>query len=199
MGDCCRRDGRLYRRSPESTGVEPICKIRPIAPSTYHAHIAQRGSFEASERVRRCGCRTLPMSRRGAAWSMSPLSSTPIPGGLLAGGSVGRPTPPLSSTRLSRPCTNAGPFMVAGSSSGKPGAVRSPGRQRRKGRSAGVAVSSGAERHEVVHHTHCRPETRNRDFARNAGSTPPSPPYAWWRRPSIPCAGPFAPAMRACR
>jgi putative transposase len=23
-------------------GVEPICKALPIAPSTYHAHIAQR-------------------------------------------------------------------------------------------------------------------------------------------------------------
>ena len=23
-------------------GVEPICKVRPIAPSTYHAHVARR-------------------------------------------------------------------------------------------------------------------------------------------------------------
>jgi putative transposase len=23
-------------------GIEPICKVLPIAPSTYHAHIAQR-------------------------------------------------------------------------------------------------------------------------------------------------------------
>ena len=23
-------------------GVEPICKVLPIAPSTYHAHVAQR-------------------------------------------------------------------------------------------------------------------------------------------------------------
>ena len=26
----------------EAYGVEPICKVLPIAPSTYHAHIAQR-------------------------------------------------------------------------------------------------------------------------------------------------------------
>ena len=26
----------------EAHGVEPICKVLPIAPSTYHAHIAKR-------------------------------------------------------------------------------------------------------------------------------------------------------------
>jgi transposase InsO family protein len=26
----------------EAYGVEPICKVLPIAPSTYHGHIAQR-------------------------------------------------------------------------------------------------------------------------------------------------------------
>ena len=26
----------------EAYGVEPICKVLPIAPSTYHAHVAQR-------------------------------------------------------------------------------------------------------------------------------------------------------------
>ena len=26
----------------EAYGVEPICKVLPIAPSTYHAHAAQR-------------------------------------------------------------------------------------------------------------------------------------------------------------
>ena len=174
-------------------GVEPICKILPIAPSTYHAHLAKRvDPLKLSERARRdltlkvairrvfaenfevygvrkvwlqlnregiavarctiarlmramglhgvirgkpvrttiqdqaspcpldrvnrqfkapapniSGCRTSPMSRRGAAWSMSLLSSTPMPDGSLAGGSVGRLTPPLSSMRLSRPCMNA--------------------------------------------------------------------------------------------
>ena len=24
-------------------GVEPICRVLPIAPSTYHEHVAQRG------------------------------------------------------------------------------------------------------------------------------------------------------------
>lgn len=27
-------------------GIEPICKVLPIAPSTYHAHAAQRANFE---------------------------------------------------------------------------------------------------------------------------------------------------------
>ena len=26
----------------EVHGVEPICKVLPIAPSTYHAHVAKR-------------------------------------------------------------------------------------------------------------------------------------------------------------
>jgi putative transposase len=35
-------------------GVEPICRVLPIAPSTYHAHAAQRASPDkASARVRR--------------------------------------------------------------------------------------------------------------------------------------------------
>jgi putative transposase len=32
-------------------GVEPICKVLPIAPSTYYAHVAQR--IEASKRSAR--------------------------------------------------------------------------------------------------------------------------------------------------
>ena len=35
----------------EAYGVEPICKVLPIAPSTYHAHIAQR--IDASKRSTR--------------------------------------------------------------------------------------------------------------------------------------------------
>ena len=35
-------------------GVEPICKILPIAPSTYHAHVARRAQPEtAPPRVKR--------------------------------------------------------------------------------------------------------------------------------------------------
>ncbi len=35
----------------EAYGVEPICKVLPMAPSTYHAHIAQR--IDASKRSAR--------------------------------------------------------------------------------------------------------------------------------------------------
>jgi transposase InsO family protein len=35
-------------------GVEPICRVLPIAPSTYHAHVARRGDpGKAPARVRR--------------------------------------------------------------------------------------------------------------------------------------------------
>ena len=35
-------------------GLEPICKILPIAPSTYHAHVAQRiDAGKRSARARR--------------------------------------------------------------------------------------------------------------------------------------------------
>ena len=35
-------------------GVEPICKLLPIAPSTYHAHVAQRSDpSQASARAPR--------------------------------------------------------------------------------------------------------------------------------------------------
>ena len=35
-------------------GVEPICRVLPIAPSTYHAHVAQRiDAGKRSARARR--------------------------------------------------------------------------------------------------------------------------------------------------
>ena len=38
----------------EVYGVEPICRVLPIAPSTYHAHVAQRADpAKASPRARR--------------------------------------------------------------------------------------------------------------------------------------------------
>ena len=38
----------------EVHGVEPICKVLPIAPSTYHAHVAKRANPEKlSTRARR--------------------------------------------------------------------------------------------------------------------------------------------------
>jgi len=41
-----------YGREPRS-GSRPICRVLPIAPSTYHAHVAQRADpAKASPRVR---------------------------------------------------------------------------------------------------------------------------------------------------
>ena len=38
----------------EAYGVEPVCKVLPIAPSTYHAHVAQRiDAGKRSARARR--------------------------------------------------------------------------------------------------------------------------------------------------
>ena len=35
-------------------GVEPICRVLPIAPSTYHAHVARRANpAKAAPRARR--------------------------------------------------------------------------------------------------------------------------------------------------
>ena len=35
-------------------GVEPICRVLPIAPSTYHAHVARRADQEkCSDRAKR--------------------------------------------------------------------------------------------------------------------------------------------------
>jgi len=45
-------------------GVEPICRVLPIAPSTYHAHLAKRGDpTRLSARSRRDGA-LLPEVRR---------------------------------------------------------------------------------------------------------------------------------------
>ena len=30
----------------DAHGVEPICRVLPIAPSTYHAHLARRADLE---------------------------------------------------------------------------------------------------------------------------------------------------------
>jgi len=35
-------------------GVEPICKVLPIAPSTYHAHLAKRIDPTKLSRLARC-------------------------------------------------------------------------------------------------------------------------------------------------
>ena len=70
-------------------GVEPICKVLPIAPSTYHAHVAKRNDpAKLSARARQdarlkievlrrqgrtsSGYPTSPMLRSGPALSTSP-------------------------------------------------------------------------------------------------------------------------------
>ena len=48
----------------EAYGVEPICRVLPIAPSTYHAHVARRADpTRLSARTRRDGA-LLPEVRR---------------------------------------------------------------------------------------------------------------------------------------
>ena len=45
-------------------GVEPICKVLPIAPSTYHAHVAQRRDpLRLSARARRDVARRIEVRR----------------------------------------------------------------------------------------------------------------------------------------
>jgi len=39
----------------EVHGVQPICKVLPIAPSTYHAHVAKRVDIPISSRRGRSG------------------------------------------------------------------------------------------------------------------------------------------------
>src|SRR3979411_9344 len=49
----------------EADGVEPICRMRPIAPSTYHAHVARRADpTRLSARARRDDA-LMPEVRRG--------------------------------------------------------------------------------------------------------------------------------------
>ena len=55
----------------EAYGIEPICKVLPIAPSTYHAHIAQR--VDASKRVNR-----LNHEAGSADWRDLHLSVRPV-------------------------------------------------------------------------------------------------------------------------
>ena len=45
-------------------GIEPICKVLPIAPSTYHAHAAQRmDPGKRSARARRDAAMKLEVQR----------------------------------------------------------------------------------------------------------------------------------------
>ena len=48
----------------EAHGVEPICKVLPIAPSTYHAHLAKRRDpARLSARARRDAAMTIDIRR----------------------------------------------------------------------------------------------------------------------------------------
>jgi len=45
-------------------GIEPICKVLPIAPSTYHSHAAQRANPEmCSSRTKRDSALRLEVQR----------------------------------------------------------------------------------------------------------------------------------------
>ena len=52
----------------EAHGVEPICKVLPIAPSTYHAHVARR--VDPAKRSARAGlrCRNHDALARQMLW-----------------------------------------------------------------------------------------------------------------------------------
>ena len=48
----------------EAHGIEPICKVLPIAPSTYRAHVARRAKPEmAPPRIRRDVMLSVDISR----------------------------------------------------------------------------------------------------------------------------------------
>ena len=45
---------RFIEEHREATGVEPICRVLPIAPSTYYAHLAARDDpSKLSDRAKR--------------------------------------------------------------------------------------------------------------------------------------------------
>ena len=61
-------------------GVEPICRVLPIAPSTYHAHVARRGDpAKTSPRARQDlvlmeGIRQVHAANFGVFFVMAPSS-----------------------------------------------------------------------------------------------------------------------------
>ena len=46
-------------------GVEPICKVLPIAPSTYHAHVAKRRDPAKARARQDAALRVVPTQPRG--------------------------------------------------------------------------------------------------------------------------------------
>jgi putative transposase len=62
-------------RIEDAHGVEPICNVLPIAPSTYYDHLAKRAdpraAFGSRAGMRRCGPRSGVSSRRTGASTAS--------------------------------------------------------------------------------------------------------------------------------
>lgn len=74
----------------EAYGVEPICKVLPIAPSTYHAHVARRidagrrsvrarRDAELKVEVRRVFAETTARGRSGGSCGEKALRSHAAP------------------------------------------------------------------------------------------------------------------------
>ena len=54
----------------QAYGVEPICKVLPIAPSTYHAHTARRADpSKLPTRARRDVALVAEIQRKHSAWT----------------------------------------------------------------------------------------------------------------------------------
>jgi len=49
----------------EIYGVEPICRVLPIAPSTYYEHAARKADPDPESGPRAPGCRTVPRDPPG--------------------------------------------------------------------------------------------------------------------------------------
>src|SRR5258706_11629165 len=70
-------------------GVEPICRVLPIAPSTYHVHAARRADPGKSSarawrdaalgsEIRRGGGRKFPVFGGGKAWAHLPRGGVAV-------------------------------------------------------------------------------------------------------------------------
>jgi len=62
----------------EAHGVEPICKVLPIAPSTYHAHVAKRADPAKLSSSGEAGCRPPCGSRLTSPAPEAPKPSKPL-------------------------------------------------------------------------------------------------------------------------
>jgi hypothetical protein len=70
----------------EAYGVEPICRVLPIAPSTYHAHVARRADpAKGSARVRRDARLRVEIRRGGSSTRTTASTVSARSGGSSAG------------------------------------------------------------------------------------------------------------------